>query len=230
MPRIILLVGLIFIVWYWWSTVKGLPAERKRPFLWRSAFWAVLSISVILVISGRMHWVGAGLAALIPLGKTFLAFGFRALPILRLLGRFKTSPSQFKTKSLNVTINFSNSQMDGEVLIGDLAGKKLSELSDEQLESIATQLKDIDRESYALLYAYRMRRGNAGQQNEDGFNAESFNGLSESEAYEVLGLDQTASKEEVIKAHKRLVQRLHPDRGGSDYLAAKINAAKDRLT
>jgi len=119
--------------------------------------------------------------------------------------------------------------MDGEVLIGDLAGKKLSELSDEQLESIATQLKDIDRESYALLYAYRMRRGNAGQQNEDGFNAESFNGLSESEAYEVLGLDQTASKEEVIKAHKRLVQRLHPDRGGSDYLAAKINAAKDRL-
>ena len=229
MPRIILLVGLIFIVWYWWSTVKGLPAERKRPFLWRSAFWAVLSISVILVVSGRMHWVGAGLAALIPLGKTFLAFGFRALPILRLLGRFKTSPSQFKTKSLNVTINFSNSQMDGEVLIGDLAGKKLSELSDEQLESIATQLKDIDRESYALLYAYRMRRGNAGQQNEDGFNAESFNGLSESEAYEVLGLDQTASKEEVIKAHKRLVQRLHPDRGGSDYLAAKINAAKDRL-
>tara|TARA_B100000809_G_scaffold37862_1_gene33118 strand:- start:50 stop:742 length:693 start_codon:yes stop_codon:yes gene_type:complete len=230
MPRIILLVGLIFIVWYWWSTVKGLPAERKRPFLWRSAFWAVLSISVILVVSGRMHWVGAGLAALIPLGKTFLAFGFRALPILRLLGRFKTSPSQFKTKSLNVTINFSNSQMDGEVLIGDLVGKKLSELSDEQLESIATELKDIDRESYALLYAYRMRRGNAGQQNEDGFNAESFNGLSESEAYEVLGLDQTASKEEVIKAHKRLVQRLHPDRGGSDYLAAKINAAKDRLT
>lgn len=229
MPRLILLVGLIFIVWYWWSTVKRLPTERMRPFLWRSAFWVVLSISVILVVSGRMHWVGAGLAALIPLGKTLLAFGFRALPILRLLGRFKTSPSQFKTKSLNVTINFSNSQMDGEVLIGDLAGKKLSELSDEQLESIATQLKDIDRESYALLYAYRMRRGNAGQQNEDGFNAESFNGLSESEAYEVLGLDQTASKEEVIKAHKRLVQRLHPDRGGSDYLAAKINAAKDRL-
>ena len=118
MPRIILLVGLIFIVWYWWTTVKGLSAERKKPFLWRSAFWVVLGVSVVLVVSGRMHWVGAGLAALIPLGKMLLAFGFRALPILRILGRFKTSPSQFKTKSLNVTINFSNSQMDGEVLVG----------------------------------------------------------------------------------------------------------------
>ena len=229
MPRIILLVGLIFIVWYWWTTVKGLSAERKKPFLWRSAFWVVLGVSVVLVVSGRMHWVGAGLAALIPLGKMLLAFGFRALPILRILGRFKTSPSQFNTKSLNVTINFSNSQMDGEVLVGELAGKQLSELSDEQLEILASQLKDIDRESYALLYAYRMRRGNTGQQSEEGLNTENFNGLSASEAYEILGLDHNASKEDVVKAHKRLVQRLHPDRGGSDYLAAKINAAKDRL-
>ena len=230
MPRLILLVALIFIVWYWWKTIKGLSAEEKRPFLWRSAFWVVLGASLLLVLSGRMHWVGAGLAALIPLGKSLLAFGFRALPILRLLGRFKTTPSQFKTTSLNVTINFSNSQMDGEVLIGDLAGKKLSELTDDQLENLAAQLKDVDRESYALLYAYRMRRGNAGQQSDGGFNSDNFTGLSESEAYEILGLDQTASKEDVIKAHKRLVQRLHPDRGGSDYLAAKINAAKDRLS
>ena len=230
MPRLILLVALIFIVWYWWKTIKGLSAEEKRPFLWRSAFWVVLGASLLLVLSGRMHWVGAGLAALIPLGKSLLAFGFRALPILRLLGRFKTTPSQFKTTSLSVTINFSNSQMDGEVLIGELAGKKLSELTDDQLENLAAQLKDVDRESYALLYAYRMRRGNAGQQSDGGFNSDNFTGLSESEAYEILGLDQTASKEDVIKAHKRLVQRLHPDRGGSDYLAAKINAAKDRLS
>ncbi|MDC0173196.1 DnaJ domain-containing protein [Gammaproteobacteria bacterium] len=229
MPRLILLVVLIFIVWYWWRTIKGLSAEEKRPFLWRSAFWLVLTASLILVVSGRMHWVGAGLAALLPLGKSLLAFGFRAVPILRLLGRFKTTPSQFKTKSLNVTINFSNSQMDGEVLIGELAGKNLSELTDDQLENLAVQFKDIDRESYALLYAYRIRRGSAGKQSEGGFSHDSFASLSESEAYEILGLDQTASKEDVIKAHKRLVQRLHPDRGGSDYLAAKINAAKDRL-
>ena len=178
MPRLILLVALIFIIWYWWKTIKGLSIEEKRPFLWRSAFWVVLAASLLLVLSGRMHWVGAGLAALIPLGKSLLAFGFRALPILRLLGRFKTTPSQFKTTSLNVTINFSNSQMDGEVLIGYVAGKIFSELTDDQLENLAAQLKDVDRESYALLYAYRMRRGNAGQQSDGGFSSDNFTGLS----------------------------------------------------
>ena len=50
------------------------------------------------------------------------------------------------------------------------------------------------------------------------------------EAYKVLGLEPGASKEDVAKAHKRLMQRMHPDRGGSDYLAAKINSAKDKLS
>ncbi len=229
MPRILLLIAAAFLIWLWWSKQKSLPSEARRAFLWRSAFWLVLGGSIVLVATGKMHWVGAGLAALIPLVKSALVLSFRAFPVLSMLSRFKTSPSQFSTKSLRVTINFASRAMEGEVLTGEFAGKTLSELSTEQLDKLAESLKDSDKESYALLYAYRMRNGDTGNQGESQFNSESFSGLTEAEAYEILGLQSGSSDEEVVKAHKRLMQRLHPDRGGSDYLAAKINAAKDKI-
>jgi hypothetical protein len=229
MPRLILLIASLFLAWLWWSKQKKLAPDERRSFLWRSAFWLLLGISVGLVVTGRMHWVGAAFAALIPVAKTLLSFSFRAFPLLRMLSRFKASPSQFKTNSLHVTINFANRKMDGEILTGTFMGYKLSDLSDGQLDELATDLKINDRESYALLYAYRIRSGNAGSEEQANFNTDNLTRLSKSEAYQVLGLNEKASPEEIIKAHKRLMQRLHPDRGGSDYLAAKINAAKDVL-
>ena len=53
--------------------------------------------------------------------------------------------------------------------------------------------------------------------------------MSKAEALEVLGLHADYKKEDVIQAHRRMMQKVHPDRGGSDYLAAQINRAKDTL-
>ncbi len=53
--------------------------------------------------------------------------------------------------------------------------------------------------------------------------------MTRSEALKVLGLEQNASESEVRAAHRRLIQQTHPDKGGTSYLAAKINEAKDVL-
>jgi hypothetical protein len=229
MPKLLLLIAAIVGLWYWWSYQKNLAENKRKPFLWRSGFWLILALSVYLIVTGRMHWLGAGIAALIPVLRTLLVWGTRAGPLLRLFGRFKTSPSQFRTEFLVISINFTTGSVEGEIISGDYSGKKLRELSQDELKLLSQQYKTVDKESYVLLQAYLIRSGSNNDQAYQQYNPDNFNELTEPEAYEILGLPNTASKDEVVKAHKRLMQRMHPDRGGSDYLAAKINAAKDQL-
>ena len=53
--------------------------------------------------------------------------------------------------------------------------------------------------------------------------------MTREEAYKILDLPVGASQQDIIDAHRRLIQKIHPDRGGSDFLAAQINQAKDTL-
>lgn len=230
MPKLLLLLAVIAGLWYWWSYQKNLADSKRKPFLWRSGFWLILALTVYFVMTGRMHWLGAGIAALVPLLRTLLVWGSRAGPLLRLLGRFKTTPSQFRSQFLVVSINFANGSIDGEVISGKHNGKKLTELSPAELNELSQEFKQADKESYILLQAYLIRTGKSNNQSDNQYKPSNFNDLPNNEAYEILGLPTSASKDEIIKAHKRLMQRIHPDRGGSDYLAAKINAAKDQLT
>jgi DnaJ-domain-containing protein 1 len=127
--------------------------------------------------------------------------------------------------------------MDGEVLTGRFAGSALSELSEAALQALAEEL-EADPDSLGLLLAYLDRRRGAAGEAGGGSGARQGEGaapptaggeMSPAEALRVLGLGPGASLEEIRAAHRRLMKRVHPDLGGSDALAAMINAAKARL-
>jgi len=125
--------------------------------------------------------------------------------------------------------------MDGEVLEGPFAGRRLSDLGLDELLRMLELYRDQDGQSAAVLEAYLDReRGPDWRDQDQGGPAAGGTGsarpaggpLSEAEAWAVLGLEPGADAAAVRDAHRRLMQKLHPDRGGSDYLAAKINEAK----
>ena len=140
----------------------------------------------------------------------------------------------------------STGDMRGKVLKGKFAGNHLSELTLAQLQHLYGRYSQQDAESATLLMAYLDRtHGTANQGASDAGadektkkdastghtdqHAAKGNGMTRDEAYEILGLKDGADARTVTDAHRRLMQKLHPDRGGTNYLAAKINQAKDLL-
>ncbi|MBQ0720815.1 MAG: DnaJ domain-containing protein [Gammaproteobacteria bacterium] len=235
MPRLLLLIAVAFIVWYFIQQAKGLqkkPEKERKAALWRIIFIGLFGVTLALVLSGRAHWLAAALAGLLPLLKNSAGLLMRALPMLQAWQRSggpKFGPT-LKSESLEIKVNIGNGSIDGTVLKGELAGQALSSLSREQLDPLLAQYHSADPQAARLLSAYMARRfqGSGEQQYQQQYS-QPETATAQSEAWQILGLEEGASKEEIIKAHKRLIQKLHPDRGGNDYLAAKINAAKDTL-
>jgi hypothetical protein len=82
---------------------------------------------------------------------------------------------------------------------------------------------------FRLLPSLAKTLGNKRQQRKQQRPQNSTSTMSREEALEILGLEPGAGRDDIIKAHRRLIQKLHPDRDGSAYLAARINEARDRL-
>jgi len=222
-----LILLLALAVWYGWQYVKSKPPGARKRLYWVFGSSALLIVAVLLLATGRMHWVGVALAALIPLVKVIANWLPRLLPLMLVVGK-RMKPSTLKTSGLVVTFDFAKGTAFGQILTGPHANRELDQLSEEQLQEQLAFFQRSDRQS-ALLQAYMLRKGysRAGQTGSSAQNAHEP--LTRSEALQILGLDEGASRGDILKAHKRLIQKLHPDRGGNAFLAAKVNAARDLL-
>ena len=241
MARLVLLLAAGFSVFMLLRWLFRQPGRVQ----WQVLAGFLAAALLVLVLTGRAHWLVAVVAAMLP----FMRVLFRVLmnipfPVLQRvfggLGRSRSQeqPSSGQTSTvesryLRMTLNHDSGDIDGEVLAGQFAGKKLNRLDLEALLQLLDECQD-DEESVALLQAYLDRvhgdswQQQAGEQARQQTAAPSGE-MSRDEALKVLGLSEIASEDEIVEAHRRLMQKLHPDRGGSSYLAAVINQAKDTL-
>lgn len=239
MQRLLLLLALaagLFLLFRWLS--------HKPP----RVFWQWLAvllalILLVLVLTGRAHWLAAVVAAILPFARRLIVL-LGAIPLLKRLlagmgaATARKTPSGGKTstvqsKYIRMTLDHDTGDLNGEVLAGQFQGMTLDRMNLEVLLQLLQECQD-DEESVALLQAYldraytdtwQQQAGAQGQQQ----NASTSSEMSRDEALQILGLSSDASETEIIEAHRRLIQKLHPDRGGSAYLAVKINLAKETL-
>lgn len=200
---------------------------------------AVIGAILFLTFTGRLNWMAAAAAAALPLLRRlgglvrYLPFMARAAQHARAWSSSAASPgatpdrSRVQTAYLEMSLNHGTGEMQGRVIAGRLQGRELSSLSVDQLRSLWQELTSLDGESARLLETY-LDREHADWRREQTAGADSS--MSREEALNVLGLeDANPTREAIVQAHRRLMQKLHPDRGGSHYLAAKLNEAKDLL-
>lgn len=141
--------------------------------------------------------------------------------------------SRVSTSLIAMELDHDSGRMEGEVLAGPLKGKLLSSLNEPEMQTLYRHAAGLNDQSRALLEAWldRNRAGWRERWNEkpESPSRASSTAMTKGEALAVLGLKDGASSDDIRTAHRRLMKEFHPDRGGSDYLAAKINQAKDVL-
>jgi hypothetical protein len=239
MIRLLLLIGvaaILFIFFRW--------LFRQPPKIYWQWIVIVVAIGLLLMVAtGRAHWLTAVFAAMLPFLRAILALLSNVPLLKRVLDSFRVAqsaapPSGGQTSSvqsryIRMTLAHDTGDVNGEVLEGQFKGQELNQMSLEELLQLLRECQD-DEESVALLQAYldrvyedewQQQAGTYGQQQTTSGSGE----VSREEALQILGLSSDPSEEEIIKAHRLLIQKLHPDRGGSAYLAAKINQAKETL-
>ena len=196
---------------------------------------------IYLAITGFFNPLLAFLAVLVPFLMRFITWVPRSLQLFSLFKKVQNFTSEqssddqkiseINTKYLHMVLFHESGKMDGDVLEGKYVGVKLSQLDFEQILELRKECSH-DLDSRNLLEAFLDREYIKWREKRDDSSETDdiiSGAMNRSQAFEILGLPQEATRDQVIQAHRKLMQRLHPDRGGSTYLAAKINEAKSLI-
>jgi len=149
-------------------------------------------------------------------------------------GRASKTPGQTSrivTDHLEMELDHDTGEMRGRVLKGLFRDRDIESLSPADMALLWQDCRNTDPRSAQLIEAYLDRIHPSWREDmargESDMSRGSDGRMTVKEAFEILGLKASAGEEEIRRAHRDLMLKLHPDRGGSTYLAAKINEAKD---
>jgi hypothetical protein len=217
---LVVAIGLFFVI-------LNTPANKSAAFLTNAGPLLLIVVGGLLILTRR----GAIGVPLVFIGLSWLRRNRARRPAATYAGGRK---STVRSVNLEMELDHDTGAMDGRVLTGGMKGARLSELNEEEVLSLYREIYS-DKDSAALLESFLDRYhpdwrehvdpGSSWEQH----GASGFANMNRQEAYQILGLEPGASQQEIHQAWRRLIKGVHPDSGGSAFLAAKINAARDVL-
>lgn len=229
-----LLYGIVAAALAWWLMKVFTRSDTKAVAKAAKVVGgiAALGAGVLLGAKGQI-----GTALLVGgLGAWLLGWG--GLPLSSSWGRFQKAPGRFsriRSAMIEMEIDHATGGIEGSVLAGTLMGRRLSSLDPESLRRLYDECSAFDPEGVPLLEAYLDRRFSGWREDAQGdrdtrTRTHAYSGvMTKDEAYQILGLKSGASLDEIRHAHRTLIKKLHPDQGGSAYLAARVNQAREVL-
>ncbi|MFK7860446.1 MAG: hypothetical protein AB8B64_16625 [Granulosicoccus sp.] len=237
----VLTVGYLLYIKYY----KVLMSQGKAGQI-KLALIVVGLIFLIMAVTGRAPALFAILGAAMTQVMRFAPLLVRFMPSLKKAYTQSTDPgaanrSQVVTKTLKMTLDHSSGTMDGEVLEGSLAGRQLQTLSLDELKALYQHCAQYDPEAGRLLMSFVTREradtwdGDTGdgpgseQSGSSHSGATGSSAMDRAEAISILGLEEPFTRKDVTQAHRSLMGKFHPDKGGNTYLATKLNTARDLL-
>jgi hypothetical protein len=229
MPEIILGILVLALLLWMSNAFSSVDPRKLAPVVKFAGGFGALGGAAFLASRGQFQFAVplgfAGLGLLGWLPRDFGGFGARTR-------KSAGQTSRVRSAFVEMELDHDTGAMRGRILAGRHEGVALDVLD---VATVVGFLPEIDEESRALLVAYLDRREPRWREDAKGDTAAGHGSprwsgkMTEEEAYQILGVQPGADATEIGRAHRALMKKLHPDQGGSTYLAARVNEAKDVL-